>query len=184
MTPLPVIVYAATGFTGRLIARGARSPRRRLRHRRPRRRQAPRAVGLVALQARDRDRARRRPGSAEEDGRPGPRALELRRAVPALREGGVQDAALQAGAHWLDLTGEFPFLQMTFARDAEARERGVALVNAVGFDIVPTESAAVLACEGLPDVARLRIAIAARERRRVAGPAAPCSTCCRSAAWP
>src|SRR5262249_39717362 len=73
----------------------------------------------------------------------------------------VQDAALAAQRHYLDVAGEAGFLLETAARDAEARSRGVALVNAVGFDVVPTDAAAVLACEaaGAP-VADLRIAFA------------------------
>src|SRR5262245_14346600 len=54
----------------------------------------------------------------------------------------VQDAALAAGRHFLDITGEQTYMRPTFARDAEARARGVALINAVGFDVVPTDCAA------------------------------------------
>jgi len=73
----------------------------------------------------------------------------------------VQDAALQAGRHFLDITGEHPYMRETAARDGEARARGIVLVNAVGFDVVPTDAAAVLAADaaGAP-VSRVRIGFA------------------------
>ena len=71
----------------------------------------------------------------------------------------VQDAALDAGAHFLDVTGEQGYMRATFARDAEARSRGVALVNAVGFDVVPTDLALHLAAEGLGRIALAELAL-------------------------
>src|SRR4051812_38125463 len=59
----------------------------------------------------------------------------------------VQDAALAAGAHFLDITGEIKWMRETLARDAEAKKHNVALINAVGFDVVPPDCAAVLAAE-------------------------------------
>lgn len=63
-------------------------------------------------------------------------------------------ACLRAGTHYLDVTGEVRFMMDTLARDDEARERRVALVNALGLDVVPSDFAAHLATErlgGLPD---------------------------------
>lgn len=48
-------------------------------------------------------------------------------------------ACLQVGAHYLDITGEIPVFQHTFAQDQAARERGVVLISGVGFDIVPSD---------------------------------------------
>ena len=53
----------------------------------------------------------------------------------------------------------------TTARDGEARARGVALVNAVGFDVVPTDAAAVLAADaagGKPELLRIAIRFGGR----------------------
>ncbi len=72
------------------------------------------------------------------------------------------DAAIAEGAHWLDTTGEHAFLVATRERSHEAQARGIALVNAVGFDIVPSDAAAALASEGLEEVEELRIAVASR----------------------
>ncbi len=49
------------------------------------------------------------------------------------------EACLEVGAHYLDITGELPVFEAIFARDAEARARGVALIPGVGFDVVPTD---------------------------------------------
>src|SRR5690349_1219443 len=48
-------------------------------------------------------------------------------------------ACLEVGAHYLDITGEIPVFQNTFAHDQAAQERGVALISGVGFDIVPSD---------------------------------------------
>jgi short subunit dehydrogenase-like uncharacterized protein len=48
------------------------------------------------------------------------------------------DACLETGAHYLDLTGEISVFENTYAHDQAARDRGVALISGVGFDIVPS----------------------------------------------
>jgi saccharopine dehydrogenase (NAD+, L-lysine-forming) len=55
----------------------------------------------------------------------------------------LQDAALSASRHYLDLAGEPEVVRSTLARDAEAKQRNVVLVSGAGFDVVPTDS---LAC--------------------------------------
>src|SRR4029077_6553065 len=80
-------------------------------------------------------------------------------AGPFARMGApVREAALATGRHYLDITGETPYIMATAERDGEARARGVALVNAVGFDVVPTDAAAVLAADaagGQPALLRI-----------------------------
>ena len=48
------------------------------------------------------------------------------------------DACLATGAHYLDLTGEISVFENTYAHDQAARDRGIALISGVGFDIVPS----------------------------------------------
>lgn len=67
-------------------------------------------------------------------------------------------ACLRAGAHYLDLTGEIAVYEALAARDAEARSRGVMLLPAVGFDVVPTDCLAVHLKQRLPSAARLTLA--------------------------
>jgi short subunit dehydrogenase-like uncharacterized protein len=60
----------------------------------------------------------------------------------------VLAAAIAAGTHYLDTTGEQPFMKTVFDRDADAKAAGVALVTAMGFDYVPGDMLAALVCAG------------------------------------
>jgi short subunit dehydrogenase-like uncharacterized protein len=71
------------------------------------------------------------------------------------------DACLDAGAHYLDITGEIPVFEDAYAQDAAARQRGIVLMPGVGFDVVPTDCLARHLAELLPDAWSLEIAIAA-----------------------
>jgi short subunit dehydrogenase-like uncharacterized protein len=57
-------------------------------------------------------------------------------------------ACVGAGTHYFDLTGEIPFvraIQREF--DAAARDRGIAIVQACGFEALPPDLAVLLAAE-------------------------------------
>lgn len=57
----------------------------------------------------------------------------------------VLAAAVESGTHYLDTTGEQPFMRTVFERYGDAAERaGVALVTAMGFDYVPGDMIAAL----------------------------------------
>jgi short subunit dehydrogenase-like uncharacterized protein len=61
-------------------------------------------------------------------------------------------AALEAGVNYLDSCGEGAFIRRLVEEfDGSARRRGVALVPAAGFDEIPGDLAATLATEGLDD---------------------------------
>lgn len=64
------------------------------------------------------------------------------------------EAALRAGVNYLDSTGEAGFIQSLLEIDHRARDAGIALAPAMGFDEVPSDVAVTLAAEGLerPDV--------------------------------
>jgi short subunit dehydrogenase-like uncharacterized protein len=68
------------------------------------------------------------------------------------------EACLRTNVHYLDLTGELPVLEALAARDAEARARGIMLLPAVGFDVVPTDCLAVHLHHRLPSATRLTLA--------------------------
>ncbi|WP_159850183.1 saccharopine dehydrogenase NADP-binding domain-containing protein [Nocardia sp. CY41] len=73
---------------------------------------------------------------------------------PFLRYGGpALAAAVAAGAHYFDSTGEGPFIRSVFDRDEEARKAGVGLLTAFGFDYVPGNLAAGLALCEAPEAA-------------------------------
>ncbi|WP_236565574.1 MULTISPECIES: saccharopine dehydrogenase NADP-binding domain-containing protein [Nocardia] len=77
---------------------------------------------------------------------------------PFLRYGGpALAAAVAAGAHYFDSTGEGPFIREVFDRDNEARKAGVALLTAFGFDFVPGNLAAGLALREAPEAVRVDI---------------------------
>ena len=59
------------------------------------------------------------------------------------------EAALEAGVHYVDSTGEIAFVIELIERyDAPAKERGIVMAPALGFDEVPADVALSLATEG------------------------------------
>jgi len=71
------------------------------------------------------------------------------------------DACIQAGAQYLDITGEIAVFEACKARDAEARRAGVVVLPGVGFDVVPTDGLARALVEALPGAVRLELAFMA-----------------------
>jgi|YNPBryunderm2012_1023409.scaffolds.fasta_scaffold02122_3 short subunit dehydrogenase-like uncharacterized protein len=71
------------------------------------------------------------------------------------------EACLAAGVHYLDVTGEIPVFEAVLARGEQARERGIAVVPGVGFDVVPTDCLAARLAAALPGANRLELAFAA-----------------------
>jgi short subunit dehydrogenase-like uncharacterized protein len=64
----------------------------------------------------------------------------------------VIEACVANGAHYVDLTGEIPFVrQMIDAYDARAREAGVKVVQVCGFEALPPDLAVLLAAEAARD---------------------------------
>lgn len=62
------------------------------------------------------------------------------------------EAALKARVHYVDSTGEGPFIKRLIdERDGEARRAGIAIAPAMGFDEVPGDVVATLATRGLPE---------------------------------
>jgi len=74
------------------------------------------------------------------------------------------ELCLAAGAHYLDITGELRVIEAVLARAAEARSRGVALLPAVGFDVVPSDCLALSLKEKLPGASSLELAFASEGR--------------------
>jgi short subunit dehydrogenase-like uncharacterized protein len=67
-------------------------------------------------------------------------------------------ACLDAGAHYLDITGEIAVFESIFRRDADAKQRGIALIPGVGFDVVPTDCLAAMLHAKMPDATELWLA--------------------------
>jgi len=49
------------------------------------------------------------------------------------------EACLRTGTHYVDITGEISVCEALAARDAEAREAGIMVLPAAGFDVVPSD---------------------------------------------
>ncbi|HEX3128513.1 MAG TPA: saccharopine dehydrogenase NADP-binding domain-containing protein [Thermoanaerobaculia bacterium] len=149
-------IYGATGFTGRLLAREAvrqgfepvlaGRDGARLREVAVPLGLEPRAVGLD-----DPCRLAR----ALEDGE-----LVLNAAGPFTATAGpLARACLDAGVHYLDLTGEIEVFEALHRLDGEARSRGVLLLPGAGFLIVPSDCLAAHLARRLPSARWLRLAV-------------------------
>ena len=150
-----VLVYGATGFTGRLIA--AELSKQGVSFAiagRP-------SVGLESLAAQHNVSAFAADLSE-------PKALSdafsrarvvIACAGPFVRTGpALLEAALSARTHLLDLSGEPAHLLSSFERDAEVRAHDVAVVHSVGFDVVPAELLARLTATTLGPLRSLELA--------------------------
>jgi short subunit dehydrogenase-like uncharacterized protein len=70
----------------------------------------------------------------------------------------LMDACLAAGIHYLDITGEIDCIEATAARNDQAVQRGICLIPAVGFDVVPTDCLAAMLARRLPGATHLQLA--------------------------
>jgi short subunit dehydrogenase-like uncharacterized protein len=72
----------------------------------------------------------------------------------------MMDACIAAGADYLDITGEMEVIEQAAARGDRARQAGVALIPAIGFDVVPSDCLAAMLAERLPSAKVLQLAFA------------------------
>ncbi len=68
-------------------------------------------------------------------------------------------ACLKAGAHYLDLGGEWPVFVDLIARDAAAREAGIMILPGIGLTIEATDCLMALAKQAQPDAVKLRLGV-------------------------
>jgi len=143
-------VVGATGYTGALVVQELVS----------------RGVDLVAI-GRSREKLDALPGDLERRVADAGDEASLVRALagcdalvttvgPFVDHGEpVVRAAVEAGVHYIDTTGEQAFMRTVFERyDRAASSAGIAVVPAIGFDYVPGDMAAALAAQaagGTPD---------------------------------
>lgn len=152
----PVLIYGATGYTGRLIASHARD----------------RGLDIIVAGRND-DRVN---ALAAELGVPG-RAFDLQNPERVLEgldgtaavlnvAGPFRDTAetlmhagITSGVHYLDTTAEFPVYALAESVGADAERAGVMVMSGVGWDVVPTDSLAVHTATRVADPDRLAIAL-------------------------
>ncbi len=153
----PVAVYGATGYTGRLVVAelaraeadfivSGRSPEKLEALREEFKLQTPARAARIDDPASLRDLL-------------GDCAVVIDCAGPFVKYGEpVLSAAVETGTHYLDTTGEQPYMKMAFERYGPGAARaGVAVIPAMGFDYVPGDMIASLTAEGMGELDELAV---------------------------
>ena len=70
------------------------------------------------------------------------------------------EACLEGGVNYIDITGEIPVFQHTFAQHERALRAGVGLISGAGFDVIPSDCLAKYVAEKLPSAIDLQIGVA------------------------
>jgi len=153
----PIAVYGATGYTGRLVAAELAGAGADLvlsgRNRRKLDALASEIEGEVAVrEATLQDRVSLNALLAD-------CAVVVDCAGPFAHYGEpVLAAAIETQTHYLDTTGEQPYMKLAFERyGARAAEAEVAVIPAMGFDYVPGDMIASLTAEGLGELDELSV---------------------------
>jgi short subunit dehydrogenase-like uncharacterized protein len=73
----------------------------------------------------------------------------------------IIEACLKAGADYLDITGEIDVIELGAKNSERAKQAGVALIPAVGYDVVPSDCLAAMLAEKLPGGRQLQLAFRA-----------------------
>ena len=153
----PIAVYGATGYTGRLVA--AELQRRGAEFVLAGRNEAKleivaEDVGSAPIRAVPLDDADGLRELFE------PCSVVIACAGPFQQHGEpVLAAALDAGTHYLDTTGEQTFMRKVFeAYGAKAADAGVVAVTAMGFDYVPGDMIAALVSDGMGPLDEIALA--------------------------
>jgi short subunit dehydrogenase-like uncharacterized protein len=149
-----ILIYGATGYTGKLIAKVAASQGARpiLAGRDLEKVQViakPLGLASRAFDLRDPQRI---------DAEIKNVAVVLCVAGPfSVTSKPMADACLRNRVHYLDITGEIDVFEALAARDAEAKAHGVTLLPGVGFDVVPSDCLAAHLKRRLPDADDLKL---------------------------
>jgi len=153
---MSILLYGATGYTGKLIARMARERG-------------------IAVTLAGRDDSKLAPLAAETgfahaavglDDTSGLAELVGRHDVVLHIAGPFSrtarpmvEACLAQATHYLDITGEIAVFEAHRGLDARAREAGVMVMSGVGFDIVPSDCLALHLKERMPAATGLVLAM-------------------------
>lgn len=152
------LLYGATGYSGRLIAREAiaRGHRPTLAGRNPATTETLAAELDLPWTAVGLDDA----GGLAEVLRQFPAVLNC--AGPFIHTWRpMLEACLAARVHYLDITGEIAVFEGLARADRAAKEAGITLIPGVGFDVVPTDCLAAHLKNRLPTATSLRLAFKA-----------------------
>lgn len=69
------------------------------------------------------------------------------------------NACLATGTHYIDITGEIAIFERHAALSKKAAAKGVMVMSGAGFDVVPTDCMAAYAKQQLPDATHLVLAV-------------------------
>jgi short subunit dehydrogenase-like uncharacterized protein len=158
----PIAVYGATGYTGKLVAA-----------------ELDRAGVDFVLAGRNREKLDQVAAGLESDVEVHAVSLDDQTGLHGLLENcaaviacagpfhlhgePVMRAAVETGTHYLDTTGEQPYMRLAWERyDRPAADAGVAVIPAMGFDYVPGDMIAALTAAGMGDLDTLRLAYRAK----------------------
>lgn len=75
----------------------------------------------------------------------------------SVTAGPMLDGCLRHGVDYLDITGEIGVFEAIHQRSPTVRRAGIRAVPGVGFDVVPTDTAAALLAEALPTATHLEL---------------------------
>ncbi len=156
---LDVVLYGATGYTGRLVAQDLADQE-----------------ASFAIAGRSRERLEDVADELDADPEVIVAGVDDADALTAMAERArtvasaagpfkhlgppVLEAALDAGAHVVDTTGEQGYLRWCYeTKHEQARDAGLTVVNACGFDVVPSDMAAYLAADALDDPVSVDLAL-------------------------
>lgn len=158
----PIVVYGASGYTGKLIAR-----------------ELARRGAEMTLAGRNRQKLEAVAAGLESEPAIAAVPLDDRGGLRDLLDGAgaviacagpftlhgepVLEAAVEAGTHYVDTTGEQPFIRAAFDRfGPRAEESGAAVVSGMGFDYAPGDLISALTADGLGPLEELTLAYSVR----------------------
>jgi len=148
------LLYGATGYTGALTACLARQK------------------GLTPILAgRDREKLARLAAETGFETRLAPlsdpaRLLEVLADVDTVAHmagpfvhtcAPMLEACLRTGAHYIDITGEYPVMEYCARMDAQARTKGMMILPGAGFDVVPSDCLAAYVSAHMPAAVHLTL---------------------------
>lgn len=70
-------------------------------------------------------------------------------------------ACLKASTNYVDITGEIPVFEQNFLFNKQAKDKGIAIISGVGFDVVPTDCLAKYVSEKISQPTSLDLGIVA-----------------------
>jgi short subunit dehydrogenase-like uncharacterized protein len=150
---MTILLYGATGYTGRLITERAAARGLPLIL-------AGRSEAAVAALAREHRFDWRAFGLDDAAAHLAGVNVVLHAAGPfSATARPMSDACLAAGVHYTDITGEIDVFEALAARDAEAKAADVVLLPGAGFDVVPSDCLAAHVKRRLPTATTLDLVI-------------------------